>query len=46
MPLHKSSKDKCNIYRVINLFSMPGKVYGIVLTERLMEVTEGNISEE
>ena len=25
---------------------MPGKVYGRVLTERLMEVTEGKVSED
>ncbi len=25
---------------------MPGKVYGMILTERLMEVTEGEVSEE
>ncbi len=25
---------------------MPGKVYGRILTERLMEVTEGKVSEE
>ncbi len=26
--------------------SVPGKVYGRILTERLMEVTEGKVSEE
>ncbi len=25
---------------------MPGKVYGRILTERLMEVTEGKVSED
>ncbi len=26
--------------------SVPGKVYGRILTERMMEVTEGKVSEE
>ncbi len=28
------------------MLSVPGKVYGRILTERLMEVTEGKVSEE
>ena len=37
-PLYKGkgSKDKCNDYRGISLLSVPGKVYGRVLMERLM----------
>ena len=35
----KSSKDECNNYKRISLHNVPGKVYGRVLTERLMEVT-------
>ena len=34
------------VTRGISLLSVPGKVYGRVLTERLMEVTEGKVSEE
>ena len=30
----------------IILFSVPGKVYGRVLMEKLMEVTEGNVGKE
>ena len=30
----------------INLLIVPEKVYGRVLTEKLMEVTEGKVSEE
>ena len=43
VPLHKYKgiKDKCNNYREISLFSVPGKVYERVLTKRLMEVIEG-----
>ncbi len=33
-------------YRVINLLSVAGKVYGSILTERLMEVTEWKLNEE
>ena len=46
--LHKgdSSKGECNNYIRISLLSVPGKVYGRVLTERLMEAPEGKVSEE
>ena len=33
------SKDECNDYIGISLLSMPGKMYGRVLTEGLMEIT-------
>ena len=36
----------CNHYRGISLLSVLGKVYGRVLTERLMKVTEEKVSEE
>ena len=32
----KDNKDECNKYRRKSLFSVPGKVYGKILTERLM----------
>ena len=35
-----------NNYRRISLLSASGKVYGRVLTGRLMEVTEGKVSKE
>ena len=35
-----------NNYRGISLLSVPGKVYGNVLTERLMEVTTRKVSEK
>ena len=46
--LHKGtgSKDECNTYRGIRLLSVPEKVYGRVLTERLMKIIERNVSEE
>ena len=43
--LHKG-KDKCNNYRGISLLSVPRKLYGRVLTGRLMKVNEGKLSEE
>ncbi|KAK3893161.1 hypothetical protein Pcinc_003002 [Petrolisthes cinctipes] len=48
VPLYKGkgSKDECGSYRGISLLSVPGKVYGKVLTERLMEVTGNKVSEE
>ncbi len=48
VPLYKGkgSRSECSSYRGITLLSVPGKVYGRILTERLMEVTEGKVSEE
>ncbi len=47
VPLYKGkcSRSECSSYRGINL-SVPGKVYGRILTESLMEVTKGKVSEE
>ncbi len=42
----KGSRSECGSYRGISLLSVAGKVYGRILTERLMEVTEGKVSEE
>ncbi len=48
IPLYKGkgSRSECSSYRGISLLSVPGKVYGRILTERLTEVTEGKVSEE
>ncbi len=48
VPLYKGkgSGSECSSYWGISLLSMPGKVYGRILTERLMEVTERKVSEE
>ncbi len=48
VPLHKSkgNKDECNNYRGISLLSVPGKVNGRILTERLMQVNEKKVSDE
>ena len=42
----KGSRDDCGNYRGISLLSIPGKVYGRIVIERVMEITEGRISEE
>ncbi len=48
VPLYKGkgSRSVCSSYRGISLLSVPGKVYGRILTERLMEIAEGKVSEE
>lgn len=48
VPLYKGKgcRNDCNSYRGISLLSVPGKVYGRVLTERLIEVTKEKVSEE
>ncbi len=48
VPLYKGkgSRSECRSYREISLLSVPRKVYGRILTERLMEVTEWKVSEE
>ncbi len=48
VPLYKGkgSRSECGSYRGISLLSVPEKVYERILTERLMEVTEGKVSKE
>ncbi|MCP5003018.1 MAG: hypothetical protein GY941_03575 [Planctomycetes bacterium] len=48
VPLYKGKgcRDRCDSYRGISLLSVPGKVYGRVLMNRLREVTECRVSEE
>ncbi len=48
VPLYKGkgSRSECSSYRGISLLSIPGKVYGRLLTERLKEVTDGKVSED
>ncbi len=48
VPLYKGkgSRSECSSFRGISLLSIPGKVYGRILTERLMEVTERKVSED
>merc|ERR1712002_206763 len=48
VPLYKGKGDRgdCKNYRGISLLSIPGKVYGRVLIDRVREITEGMIGEE
>ena len=48
VPLYKGKGDKgeCKNYRGISLLSIPGKVYGRVVIDRVRSVTEGEIGEE
>ncbi len=42
----KGRRGDCGSYRGISLLSVPGKVYGRVITERVQRLTEEKISEE
>ena len=48
VPLYKGKGDRgdCRNYRGISLLSIPGKVYGRILIERVRGMTEGMIGEE
>ena len=48
VPIYKGKgcKNECKNYRGISLLSIPGKAYGRVLIQRLMEETEETIGEE
>ena len=48
VPLYKGKGDRldCKNYRGISLLSIPGKVYGRILIERVRDMTEGMIGEE
>ena len=47
-PLYKGKGDRreCKNYRGISLLSIPGKVYGRILIEKVHSLTEGLIGEE
>ncbi len=42
----KGRRGECGSYRRIILLSIPGKVYGKVIIERVQRLTEDKISEE
>ena len=48
VPLYKGKGDRneCKNYRGISLLSIPGKVYGRILIERVRVLTEGMIGDE
>ncbi len=48
VPIYKGKgrRGGCGSYRGISLLSVPGKIYGKVITERVQRLTEEKISEE
>ena len=48
VPLYKGKGEKaeCKNYRGISLLSIVGKVYGMILTERMRKITDGMIGDE
>ncbi len=45
VPLYKGkgNREECNNYKDTNLLSVPGKIYGRVLNERMMKITDKNV---
>ncbi len=48
MPLYKGkgNREECDNYRSINLLSVPGKIYGRILNERMMKITDKSAGDE
>ncbi len=48
MPLYKGNgkRKECNNYRGISLLSVPGKIYGRILNERMMKITDMSVGDE
>ncbi len=48
VPLYKGkcNRDECNNYRGISLLSVPGKIYGRILNERIMKITDKSVGDE
>ncbi len=48
MPLYKGkgNREECNNYRGISLLSVPGKIYGRILNERMMKITDKSVGDE
>ncbi len=48
VPLYKGkgNRKECNSYRGISLLSVPGKIYGRNLKERMMKVTDKSVGDE
>ncbi len=48
LPLHKGTgnKDECCKYRAISLLSEPSKIYGKIMTDRLMQVSKKKVSDK
>ncbi len=46
VPLYKGNRKECNNYRGISLLSVPGKIYGRILNERMMKRTDKSVGDE
>ncbi len=42
----KGNREGCNNYRGISLLSVPGKIYGRILNERMMKTTDKSVGDE
>ncbi len=42
----KGKREECTSYRDISLLSVPGKIYGRILNERMMKVTDKSVGDE
>ncbi len=42
----KGNRGECNNYRGISLLSVPGKIYGRILNERMMNITDKSVGDE
>ncbi len=42
----KGNREECNNYRGISLLSVPGKIYGRILNERMMKITDKSVGDE
>ncbi len=48
VPLYKGkvNREECNNYRGISLISVPGRIYGRILNERMMKITDKRVGDE
>ncbi len=48
VPLYngKDNREECNNYRGISLLSVPRKVYGRILNERMIKITDKSVGDE
>ncbi len=48
VPLYKAkgNREECNNYRSISLLSVPQKIYGRILNERMMKITDKSVGDE
>ncbi len=42
----KGNRDECYNYRGISLLCVPGKIYGRILNERIMKITDKSVGDE